>query len=364
MRLVDAAGVAADDAVDEARRARRGPSARGSRSGCCQTASRASAPTACGQPLPQRRGLAQLAGPQLQADQRREGLLGGAAGGAAAAQRLAQRRRAGDPVAERVGDDGLHPALDEGEQRLEPFQRRGLLGRGLRLEDALVEQLLHLPTDRSSDAGLKPCGEFLDAAHVDLHALGEGLDGVEQLARQPRHVAEQAVVGGLARGEERHDLAARLLEALGERLDGLGHQRGHALGAQRQADVGGGQHFLATACRAPGRAASRTPCRPSASSSPAAGRPWPWPPRAAPTPTPSRSARPPGRTAASRCPGCCRSSRSASTPPTWWCPRAGRSRRRARSRPAARRRRSPRWSVSGTGVTNPIELDASWRARS
>ncbi len=94
-----------------------------------------------------------------------------------------------------------------------------------------------------SDAGLKPARELLDAAHVDLHALGERLDGVEQLAGQPRHVAEQSVVGGLARREEGQDLAARLLEALGQRLDGLGHQRGHPLGAQRQPNIGGGQHF-------------------------------------------------------------------------------------------------------------------------
>ena len=56
-------------------------------------------------------------------------------------------------------------------------------------------------------------------------------------------MAEQPVMRGLAGGQEGHDLAARLFESLGERLDGLRHQRGDALGAQRQPNVGGGQHF-------------------------------------------------------------------------------------------------------------------------
>ena len=165
--------------------------------------------------LPQHRGLPQFSGPQLETDQRCEGLLGGAAGRPSSAQRLAQRRCAGDPLAKRIVDRGLHPALDERQQRLQPLQRSGLLGRGLRLENALVEQLLHLRGVRQRRR-VEPGCELLDAGHVDLHALGERFHGVEQLTGQPRHVAEQSVVRGFPRGEECHDLAARLFEAFGE----------------------------------------------------------------------------------------------------------------------------------------------------
>ena len=126
-------------------------------------------------------------------------------------------------------------------------------------------------------------------------------------------MAEQPVVGGLARGQEGHDLAARLLEALGRAPRSPPASARPPPWAPAAAQYRWRSTLLATACPAPGRVASRTPCRPSATSSPAAGRPCSWPPRAAPRPTPSRSARPPGRTAASRCPACCRSSRWAST---------------------------------------------------
>ena len=91
----------------------------GSRSGCAQSASRPSVPRDAPTASPQVGGGAQPARPQLQPDQGREGLLGRAAGGPAATQGLAQRGRAGQPVADRVGDHGVHPALDQREQRLE-----------------------------------------------------------------------------------------------------------------------------------------------------------------------------------------------------------------------------------------------------
>ena len=52
------------------------------------------------------------------------------------------------------------------------------------------------------------------------------------------------MVGGLAGGQECQDLAARLLQTLRQRLDGAGQQRRGARRAQRQSDVGGGQHLL------------------------------------------------------------------------------------------------------------------------
>jgi hypothetical protein len=95
----------------------------------------------------------------------------------------------------------------------------------------LIEQLFHLRRI-GQRRGVEALREVFDAAHVDLHALGEGLDGVEQLTGQPWHVAEQAVVRGLTRGQEGEDLATWQLESLGQRLDGLRHQRSHPLGAQ------------------------------------------------------------------------------------------------------------------------------------
>ncbi len=124
-RLVDATRVAAEGAVDE--------SGRVVEIGCAwqkigvlpHRVARVGTDR-LGHPLPQRRRLPQLAGPQLEADEGGERLLGGPAGGTASAQRLAQRLRARQPVAERRRDDGLHPALDEREQRLETFQRDDL----------------------------------------------------------------------------------------------------------------------------------------------------------------------------------------------------------------------------------------------
>ena len=74
-----------------------------------------------------------------------------------------------------------------------------------------------------SDIGLMPRAALLDAAHVDLHAAREGLDGVQQLTGQPRHMAEEPVMRGFAGGQERQDLAARLLQTLRQLLDRLGH---------------------------------------------------------------------------------------------------------------------------------------------
>ncbi len=135
-----------------------------------------------------------------------------------------------------------------------------------------------------------------------------------------------------------------------ERLDRLGHQRGDALGAQRQSDIGGGQHLLGQLAQ--GLAQLRAEGHPAHLGHHRQQRAGhrSGPPRAARRPTPSRSARPPDRTAASRCPGCCRSTRSASRPPPWWCPPAARWPRPARSRPAAPRRRSRELVASGIGA--------------
>ena len=83
------------------------------------------------QRAPQRRGVAQPARPQLEADQRGEGLLGRSAGSAAAAEGLLQLAGAGHPLVGGLADDLVDPALDEGEGDLEPLRARPS-GRGSR----------------------------------------------------------------------------------------------------------------------------------------------------------------------------------------------------------------------------------------
>ncbi|COX37549.1 Uncharacterised protein [Mycobacterium tuberculosis] len=86
---------------------------------------------------------------------------------------------------------------------------------------------------RSHSAPASIAGQLLDSGHIDLHAHGVGLDGAEQLTGQPGNVAEQAVMCGLTGGQERQNLAARLLESGGKRFDGAGQYCGHPLGPQR-----------------------------------------------------------------------------------------------------------------------------------
>ena len=112
-------------------------SAVGSRSGCAQTASRPSGPRSSAEGPPQRGGLAQPAWPQLEPDQRGEGVLGRPAGGPAPAYGLAHRVGVRQVAAGGGVGHLLDPALDQGEQRLQPGQG-GLLGRRVvRLEQAL-----------------------------------------------------------------------------------------------------------------------------------------------------------------------------------------------------------------------------------
>ena len=73
------------------------------------------------QRAPQRGGVAQPARPQLEADQRREGLLGRATRGPAAAYRLLELARGGHPLGGGLADDLVDPALHQGEGDLEPL---------------------------------------------------------------------------------------------------------------------------------------------------------------------------------------------------------------------------------------------------
>jgi hypothetical protein len=173
------------------------------------------------QQAPQLGGVAQAPRPQLQPDDRGERLLGRPARGAAAAQRLAQRGGTGQALPDGLGHDGVDPPLDQREQGLQPGQRRLLLGRGLRVEHARAHGLL----DRGRVGRVDALGQVLDAGGVDGDAARVLLDGGEQPLAQPRHVAEQALVRGLARGQVDQHLRRRAVEVLREPLDVLRQQR-------------------------------------------------------------------------------------------------------------------------------------------
>jgi hypothetical protein len=97
----------------------------------------------------------------------------------------------GQPVAGGRGHDAVDPALDEREQRLQPAQRRLLLGGLLGLEQPAAQQRLDAlgvgrvdpahRTHRLVDAAL-------DGLAVDVDAARVGVDRVVQLLAQPRHV--------------------------------------------------------------------------------------------------------------------------------------------------------------------------------
>ena len=62
--------------------------------------------------------------------------------------------------------------------------------------------------------GSMPAHRLLDRLAVDVDARGVGLDGGEDVPAQPRHVAEEPLVGGLAQGDVEADLVLGDLQAL------------------------------------------------------------------------------------------------------------------------------------------------------
>ena len=268
------------------RPARRGPAARS----CCRWRNRPGRPgrrrSAAGPGAPRpprgRPGRARRAPPATAPPPR-------AAAGAAARARPARRRsaRAGPPLARRRrtvsrsaaaagslrrggGVDHLvDPALDQRERGLQPGQR-GLLLRGvLRLEQPAGERLLQ----RLGVARVDAAHRLLEPGGVDRDAARVGLDGVDQVRAQPRHVREQPLVGGLAQRQVQPHLVGGHLEARAERGDVRRQQRRRAAGGERQADVGRADHLAAPARRSPGRSGCRTSRRRCCASSAAAGRP-------------------------------------------------------------------------------------------
>ncbi len=191
------------------------------------------------QRAPQRRGVTEPTRAQLEPDQRGEGLLGGTAGGAAAAYGLLHLGRGRHPLVRCLADDLVDPALDQGERGLEAGQR-GLLRRCLgRLEQATLERLL----DRGGVGRVDAPDLLLHAGGVDGHATAVVGHGRQEVLTQPRHVREEALVRGLTEGEVEHHVVLAHVEARGERGHVGGQQGGLAGRAERQPDVGGGEHL-------------------------------------------------------------------------------------------------------------------------
>ena len=162
-------------------------------------------------------GVPQAAGPQLEPDEGGEGLLGRPATGAATTDRLAEGLRLRQVRRDGGSRHDVDPALDEGEQGLEPEQggllRRGLLGG----EEPTGEGLLH----GVRVGGVDRAQTLLDGVGVDRRVAGVVAHGGKDLRGEPRDGVEQAGPGALAHGEVQPGLGLVDLEPLGEGGDGL-----------------------------------------------------------------------------------------------------------------------------------------------
>ena len=162
----------------------------------------------------------------------------------------ARRDDVGQPLARRPGRPRGRPSPRPGRAR-SPAGPARPAARGVSSggEDALELASLH----RLRVGRVDPAHRLLDRLPVDLDALGVRLDGVEHVPAQPRHVAEEPLVGRLAQGHVEADLVLGDLQALAVRGD-VGRDRarpcrpGRAAGRCRRR-------------RAPRRRASRAPCR-------------------------------------------------------------------------------------------------------
>jgi hypothetical protein len=133
-----------------------------------------------------------------------------------------------------------HPALDQRERGLQPGQRDPLLGRVDLFEHPAAEGFLHA----LGVLRVEPLHRLLERPPVHGDAPGVGVDRVQDVPAQPADVAEEAVVGGLAQRDVQPHLVGGQLQALGEPREVRRQQRPDA-GAERQADVAGGQHLRA-----------------------------------------------------------------------------------------------------------------------
>jgi hypothetical protein len=136
-------------------------------------------------------------------------------------------------------NDLVDPALDQRERGLEPGERRLLGGRLGRFEEAALEGLL----DRRRVGGVEAPDLLLHPGGVDGDAAAVVGHRREQVLAQPGHVGEQALVSRLAQREVEEYVVLGDVEPVGEGGD-VGRQQGGLAGrAEREADVGGGEHL-------------------------------------------------------------------------------------------------------------------------
>ena len=168
-----------------------------------------------------------------------ERLLGRPTGGAAAAHGLAERVRLRQVLAGRPVGDDVDPALDQGEEGLEPGQG-GLLGGGvLGREHPALQRLLH----GLGVGGVDRADRLLDGAGVDADVGRVVAHRGQQGRGEPRHRAEQPHPGDLAHGEVEPGLRLVDLEARGELAHGGRHQYHGGRRHERQRDLAAGEHL-------------------------------------------------------------------------------------------------------------------------
>ena len=238
---------------------------------------------------PQPGGVPQPARPQLQPDQRGEGLLRRAAGRATAAQGLAQRVRRRQARFRRPRapprPPSPRPAREQSPDGPAPPSAPGCPPAG-------TCPAAGRPAAAPGSAGRTgrprppawPVSTLMPRAYPST--------APNRWDAQPRHVGEQPLVGGLAQGEIQPDLLLGHAQALPNASTFSRQQRGLAGRAQRQPDVGGADDLARQHAHAPARSGRRTSRRPWSASCRSAGRPWPASPRAAhrPCAAPTRSA--------------------------------------------------------------------------
>ena len=211
----------------------------GSRSGCIHTPSRASVPWRVRSEPHSVEASRSRRGRSSRPTREAKVCSAGPPGGAAAAYGLLEPGRGGHPLGGGLADDLVDPALHQREGDLEPRERGLLGGGGLQVEEPALEGLLH----RRGVGRVDPAQLLLDRAGVDLDAARVVAHGPDQVLAQPRHVGEEALVGGLAQREVEQHVVVAHVEAVGERRHVARHERGRAGGAEGEPDVGRRQHL-------------------------------------------------------------------------------------------------------------------------
>ena len=115
-------------------------------------------------------------------------------GGAAATHGFGERCTGGEPLAAGLRHHFVHPSFDARQQGFESGDGSLLFGCVLRREQAPGQHLLQ----RLGVGDVDATHSFGQALGVDAHVLRVLLDRSKHTGCQPRHVHEEALMGGLA----------------------------------------------------------------------------------------------------------------------------------------------------------------------